>query len=465
VNLGSGAKGCGGRIEEVTINKEGYSCGVIIISLRISFDAKMRGEGADVFRKRGAEPGKSAQDARKQALGICKHSVKRENRDPAHARSVRELAAQVLLALPPGPWWAIQRRLEGHLQAAMSNERIGSQYLPAPGMLQAMAKWGIAMQLEELICVATELKAWHKSKGILISAFTTGLMTAFAGLGVKTDLETKQSPASPVHQQFEDRTRSLAQGDSLAETCLSNDPIDMTRSVQFSHCDEVLSPIDSLVHHSSAEQHAVDPAPAKDWRMTDLLRIRDAEKRNKPAVTKTWQTVQMPTGALLHTQQIGLCDLRPSSGLTTPRNEQSVGHLTNSELMVLRSLKRSTRCDQSLQSELANSFHRLATLNIPRRKQLASALMTRSSRRCAHLVPELNICMPHVIKSHESGAQTERAVRATKPQYFGPTTPLISGGMFHPHPSWAPTGDNRCAYALYCAFLVWNVGGDSLTPI
>lgn len=156
--------------------------------------------------------------------------------------------------------------------------------------------------------------------------------------------------------------------------------------------------------------------------------------RNNPAVTKTWQTVQMPTGVWLHTEQLGHYDPMPPSRLTTPRMDlNATGHLTNSELMVFRSLKKSMPPDQPFSK--MNSFSRLA---VPRHKPLASALSTRTVPRHAHLVPEL--AMPHL--SMHTGSETERAMRAIKPHYIC-TVPTVSGGCFRPHPSWAHTAPNR----------------------
>ena len=80
-----------------------------------------------------APQGRTFNDARRQAIGIAGQGRLRvsacESR-PTHT-TVQRLAAQILLALPGGEWWAVRDRLHKHLLAAMSSERIGAQHLNA----------------------------------------------------------------------------------------------------------------------------------------------------------------------------------------------------------------------------------------------------------------------------------------------------------------------------------------------
>jgi len=136
-------------------------------------------------------------------------------------------------------------------------------------------------------------------------------------------------------------------------------------------------------------------------------------------------------------EQLGHYDPMPPNRRTTPRvDPNGLGQLTKSELMVFRSLKKNMPPDQP--SSKMNSFSRLVTVT-PRHKPFASSLSTRTMPRHAHLVHQLP--MSH-LDTGNAGSQTERAMRTTKPNYT-PTVPMVQGGIFRPHPSWAPTAADR----------------------
>ena len=367
--------------------------------------------------------------------------------------TVSKLAAEVLLALPGGPWWTIHDRLEKQCQAFMSSERIGSQHLPLAGMQQAMERMGILVCQDDLIEVAVSLKAYHRSKGILVSAFVDGLIAECKILGAEppeTDAppETNTENSTSPDKGPEDTAGRMESKDFLDLSATQNS----TKSVEFPRYESDGTPLQTNVDklHSPDRPNKkqvqsivralpVEPARAKDWRTNIPPRIQDVEPlRNKPAVTSgRWQTLQMPTGVWLHTEQLGHNDPLPPSKLTTPRSQlNGTGHLTNTELMVFRSLKKNMAADQPFCN--MNSFSRLSTANVPRHKPLASALSARSVQRNAHLS---QVAVPlsdtgHRMQESGSGWQTERNARATKP-YYVPTVPLVFGGTFLPHPSWA----------------------------
>ena len=414
-------------------------------------------------RQRDMSPERSLNDARKQALMTVGLGATRVH---GEARStVQRLAAETLLALPGGPWWSIHDRLHKQCQAHMSSERIGAQHLPVVGMQQALGKLGILMTLDDLKEVALSLQAFHRSKGILVSAFVDGLIAECKGLGTereknmlvleestsRTDLEEPFTPQT-VGETFTPQD-DYPGGERIAENFLepsATHTSSKSRSVQFRTGTPDEQQAQSLKETLPAELAAKH---AKDWRYNIPPRIQDSEPyRNRPAVTKEmtgrWQTLQMPTGIWLHTEQLGHNDPLPPSRLTTPRSElHGTGHLTNSELMVFRSLKKSMAADQPFCN--MNSFSRLSTAATPRHKPLASALSARSIQRHAHLS---HLAMPlldtgHRVQQLGPGWQTERAVRATKPHYVA-TTPLLSGGTFRPHPSWAAP-ENRSALCFH----------------
>ena len=408
---------------------------------------------ANTFRRRNAAPSVwSVNDARKQALalvGAPRAPGVGGGDAPEPRMSVQRLAAHVLIALPGGPWWTVHDRFEKHLQAAMTSERIGASHVRVSAVLGVLGELGIAVSADELAGIAMELEAWHKDKGILVSAFVDGILAAGKVLGTETNM-MEISPNNPAEKMEQ---ADAWNGDLRSEKTVSFPYYDSAGAPVAGELEKVMvvnSP-GRLSHHdlqelasSAAGKIAGEQlARAKDWRMDDKgplrLQIREAEKRHNPAVTKTWQTIQMPTGVWFHTEQLGHHDPSPPSRLSTPRIDlDGTGYLTNSELMVLRSLKKSMPADQPFSK--MNSFQRLA-VPMPRHKPLASALSTRSGKRHAHLVPELAI--PHMDTGHrlgpESGSQTERAMRATKPHYT-PTVPLLTRGSFRPHPSWALTG-------------------------
>ena len=102
----------------------------------------------------------------------------------AEARGEHDMvAAEVLLALPPGAWWTVRDRLGKHLLAAMSSDRIGAQHLPLSSMLKAFSKLAVAISPAELIDVAIVLGAWHSKKGVLVRSFVDGLVEACKALG------------------------------------------------------------------------------------------------------------------------------------------------------------------------------------------------------------------------------------------------------------------------------------------
>lgn len=83
----------------------------------------------DAFQRPESAPqGHTCNDARKQALLIAGLGATRVHHERgSEGTSVHRLAAEVLLALPGGPWWTIRARFARHLQAAMSSERIGAE--------------------------------------------------------------------------------------------------------------------------------------------------------------------------------------------------------------------------------------------------------------------------------------------------------------------------------------------------
>jgi hypothetical protein len=418
-----------------------------------------KARGANTFRRRNAAPPVwSVNDARKQAMalvGAPRAPGGGEGGAPEPRMTVQRLAAHVLIALPGGPWWTVHDRFEKHLQAAMSSERIGASHLRVSAVLGALGALGIAVSADDLAGIAMELEAWHKDKGILVSAFVDGILAAGKVIGAETNMMAISPTPSEKMAQW---ARGCEQADAW------NGDLRSARSektVSFPYYDSAGAPVagelekvmvvnsPGRLSHQDLQELASSAAAkigageqlarAKDWRMDDRLQIRNAEKRHNPAVTKTWQTIQMPTGVWFHTEQLGHHDPAPPSRLSTPRIDlDGTGYLTNSELVVLRSLKKNMPADQPFSK--MNSFQRLA-VPMSRHKPLASALSTRSGKRHAHLVPELAI--PHMDTGHrlgpESGSQTERAMRATKPHY-NPTVPLLTRGLFRPHPSWAPTG-------------------------
>jgi hypothetical protein len=418
-----------------------------------------RARDANQFRRRNtAPPVWSVNDARKQALSLVLASRAPGGGGggapaPDPRMTVQRLAAHVLIALPGGPWWTVHGRFGKHLQAAMTSERIGASHLRVSAVRAALGALGIEVSVDDLAGIAKELEAWHKDKGILVSAFVDGILAAGKVIGI----ETKMMTISPTPSE---KMAHWARGCEQADA--SDGDLRSARSektVSFPYYDSAGAPVAGelekvMIFNSPGRlshqdlQELSSPAAAKigageqlarakDWRMDNRLQIRDAEKRHNPAVTKTWQTIQMPTGVWFHTEQLGHHDPAPPSRLSTPRIDlDGTGYLTNSELMVLRSLKKNMPADQPFSQ--MNSFQRLA-VPMPRHKPLASALSTSSKKRHAHLVPELAI--PHMDTGHrlDPGSQTERAMRATKPHYT-PTVPLLTRGSFRPHPSWAPTG-------------------------
>jgi len=415
------------------------------------------------FRRRdAAPPGLSVKDARQRALALVgAQRAAQAGGGPEPRCTAQQLAARVLLALPGGPWWTLSDRFEQHLQAAMTTERIGVAHLRMPAVLGALAKLGISVSADDVESIALELDAWHRDKGVFVRAFVDGIVAAARVLGEQEGEADRLALSPTPSQRLEEWTRECEQeSPSRADLATASDGT--ARSVSFPYYDSEGAPLrgeleqvmlanspgrlgtqelQELASGAGGHEARERRATAKDWRMDDKLRAR-TERRNNPAVTKTWQTIQMPTGVWFHTEQLGHHDPVPPSRLSTPRIDlDGTGHLTNSELMVFRSLKKNMKADQPFSK--MNSYQRLAT-PLPRHKPLSSALSTRSVPRHAHLVPEL--VMPHMDTGHrlhlDSGSQTERIMRATKPHYV-PTRPLISRGSFQPHPSWAPTGTNR----------------------
>ena len=416
-----------------------------------------KARSADAFRRR--EPAPHVQTVNKarhyahSIVGVGTTHIFPDKQAP-HT-SVRMLAAQVLLALPGGPWWTIQDCLDKHLQAAMTSERIGKAHLCVPALQQVLAKLGIDVTCDDLINIAVDLQAWHRDKGIYVSTFVRGIIDSCKAFDsdvgdvdplASTDMSTAHSKreevakmdeaddsGTKIHFPYYNVDGMPIEG-KVQEVMKINSPLHTMSSKD-------LLKMKSLTSSTTKWEDVEQPAHAKDWRMLPGVSIREAELRNNPAVTKRWQTVQMPTGAWLHTEQLGHYDPLPPSRLPTPRLDlDATGHLTTSELLVFRSLKKSMATDQPFSK--MNSFSRLAA-PMPRHKPLASALSTRSMPRHAHLVQELalpNMDTGH--RPHPSGSQTERAMRATKPNFIA-TVPTLSGGTFRSHPSWAPTVENR----------------------
>ena len=397
--------------------------------------------------REGATETRSFNEARNMALTAVGTGATRVHGEPRTTASF--LAAQVLISLPGGPWWTIHDRLEKQCQAFMSSERIGAQHLPLAGMQQALERLGILLTIDDLVEVGVSLKAYHKSKGILVGAFVDGLIAECKTLGVEQKTDASEHDSGPAERP-EHATARLEREEFVDFEATQSS----AKSVQFPKYESDGTPlhpsVDNLMRLNSPDrpnrqiQRFVtsipgQPARAKDWRGHVPPCIQDSEPfRNKPAVTSShsgrWQTLQMPTGAWLNTEQLGPL---PPSRLTTPRSQlDGTGHLTNSELMVFRSLKKNMAADQSFCN--MNSFSRLSTAALPRHKPLASALKARSIQRNAHL-SQLAIPLSdtgHRMQESQSQCQTERAARATKPHYVA-TVPSIFGGTFSPHPSWA----------------------------
>ena len=318
--------------------------------------------------------------------------------------------------------------------------------------LSALSKLGVSSTADDLQAVAASLHAWDRGRGIVVAAFVDGIIAASQVLGTENEVNSlMMASPTPISEQLPEWEREMEKhydsfGPPVDPSALANSPRQLSRKESLK--------VMGLTNTVARKFESDDPnARAKDWRMSDRLRIREADIRNNPAVTKTWQTIQMPTGVCMHMEQLGHYDPMPPRRLSTPRlDPYAVGHLTNSELLVFRSLKKSMAADQPFSK--MNSFQRLATPMTPRHKPLASALRTRTVNRNAHLVPELAV--PHMDtghRLHESGSQTERAMRATKPNYV-PTVPLISQGGFRPHPSWASCAPNRYSTTSACLRLL-----------
>ena len=411
----------------------------------------LRMEKAKEARTReGSTETRSFNEARNIALTTVGMGATRVHGEPRTTPSF--LAAQLLISLPGGPWWTIHDRLEKQCQAFMSSERIGAQHLPLARMQQALEGLGILLTIDDLVEVGVSLKAYHKSKGILVGAFVDGLIAECKTLGVEQKTDTSEHDSGPAERP-EHATAKFEREEFLDFDATQSS----AKSVHFPKYESDGTPlqpnVDNLMRLNSPDRRnrqiqrfvtsiPGEPARAKDWRGHVPPCIQDSEPfRNKPAVTRSpsgrWQTLQMPTGVWLHTEQLGHYDPLPPSRLTTPRSQlDGTGHLTNSELMVFRSLKKNMAADQPFCN--MNSFSRLSTAAVPRHKPLASALKARSIHRNAHL-SQLAIPLSdtgHRMQESQSQCQTERAARATKPHYVA-TVPLVFGGTFSPHPSWA----------------------------
>ena len=480
----------------------------------------------------------SSNEARLQAFALVRATTPNVGAAP-RAVGVQWLAAEVLLALPPGAWWTVRDRLEKHLLAAMFSDRIGAQHLPLSGMLKAFSKLAIAISPAELIDVAIVLGAWHSKKGVLVRSFVDGLVEACKALGkdsgagagvtqahakdrcVALGADHKQTAASPCEQLQQSTRRVEIRGQQADNISFSSSTQGLdrsglsstsrlnstTKSVRYDDDDSAqetgsakillchsdqhkgtgalplnrktthdrpaciasarllqLRAEQTRVHNTKAIAGEIDVLKPRggDWRTRplDMRRhsFKTGEIRQNPATANTWRQIMMPSGQLIDVETWSNPPALPDSVLNAPRDVKfrdvpvlGVGHLTNSELAVLRSLKsREKAMSEGLLSKM-KSYQRVTTAHVPRHKQLASALRTKSVRRDAHLTQELAVQMPRLSVAetmmlgsgmHKSGAQTTRDLRsAIKPHQHAPTVPmLLSGEGFRPHPSWAQTG-------------------------
>ena len=481
----------------------------------------------------------SSSEARLQAFALVRATTPNVGAAP-RAVGVQWLAAEVLLALPPGAWWTVRDRLEKHLLAAMSSDRIGAQHLPLSSMLKAFSKLAVAISPAELIDVAIVLGAWHSKKGVLVRAFVDGLVEACKALGKDSGAGAgvaqahakdrcvagaghKQTAASPCEQLPQSTWREEMRGQQADNITFSSSPQGLdrsglsstsrlnstTKSVRYDdddsaqetgsakillcHSDQHKStgalPLNrktthdrpaciasarllqlraeqTRVHNTKAIAGEIDVLKPRggDWRTRPLdMRqhsLKTGEIRQNPATANTWRQIMMPSGQLIDVETWSNPPALPDSVLNAPRDVKfrdvpvlGVGHLTNSELAVLRSLNsREKAMSEGLLSKM-NSYERVTTAHVPRHKQLASALRTKSVRRDAHLTQELAVQMPRLSVAetmllgpgmHKSGAQTARTRdlrSAIKPNQHAPTVPMLSSGEgFRPHPSWAQTG-------------------------
>jgi len=148
------------------------------------------GRSEDSRRRKSSPPGQTLNEARKHALAISRTGLiatrvhGADGPERLHT-SVELLAADILLKLPGGPWWSIRDRLNKHLQAAMSSERIGAQHCTSAAVLQQLKMLGIVVSHDDLVGAARHLHAWHRGKGILISAFVDGLVSVAKVMGTE----------------------------------------------------------------------------------------------------------------------------------------------------------------------------------------------------------------------------------------------------------------------------------------
>ena len=342
---------------------------------------------------------------------------------------VKKVASQLLLSLPAGEWWTMNESLKKHLEAAMTSERIGAQHLNVTQTCSQLAKLSVVLSAEDLVQVATALHSWQKGKGILVNPFVDGLIAVCKCLGTENErniLSVLPTPSNTMQEGIDKELWTPILKDKLAQSGLSTRTVAWQDTVEYPYFDSDGPQLDSRMNTASretslsgsplstrslarrkdlieaqmkrfepfgADRSALDPSKQpKDWRMGENrpfsfgnIGIREVEARNNPAVTKTWQTIKMPTGDMLNSEQIGHYAPMTPSRLSTPEGLRGichVGHLTNSELTVFRLLQKNKGPQAASAADVTfnqmKSFSRLAT---PQHKPLNSALRTRTVKR------------------------------------------------------------------------------------
>jgi len=229
------------------------------------------GHSEDSRRRESSPPGQTLNEARKHALAISRTGLVATRVHGADGperlhTSVELLAADMLLKLPGGPWWSIRDRLNKHLQAAMSSERIGAQHCISAAVLQQLKMLGIVVSHDDLVGAARHLHAWHRGKGILISAFVDGLVSVAKIMGTEPPTVSMEwtLPMEKVESWAQESGPAAQDEEWPSAHCVERADSNVNKiitSISANHLTKV----------SNSSRKFEDPAceHAKDWRMSD----------------------------------------------------------------------------------------------------------------------------------------------------------------------------------------------------
>lgn len=88
-----------------------------------------------------------------------------------------------------------------------------SQHLNVAAVLQTLGKLGIEKTADDIVSIASHLQAWHKGRGILVSAFVDGLIAACKVLGAGNG--TLVLATTTPTEKMEEWTRVLEEEEAL----------------------------------------------------------------------------------------------------------------------------------------------------------------------------------------------------------------------------------------------------------